>query len=123
MERVTGIGGVFIRSKDPKAMAAWYQRHLGIEFGDGSYFNFEWSKKGSTVFSFFKADSKYFDPSTSSFMVNLRVQNLAELLKNLEKEGVTVVGELQDTEYGKFGWILDPEGNKVELWEPVEEKS
>ena len=124
MESVTGIGGVFIKAKDPKTLCEWYQKHLGIGFNGSTYVSFEWtnsaasSKPGSTVFSFFKEDSKYFDPSAASVMVNFRVSDLKNLLETLKAEGVTIVGEMMEESYGKFGWIMDPEGNKIELWEP-----
>ena len=125
MQRVTGIGGVFIKAKDPKALCEWYETHLGIGFNGSTYVSFEWtnpeptSKPGSTVFSFFKQDSKYFDPSNSSVMVNFRVKDLEQLLEVLKGEGVTVVGDMMNESYGKFGWIMDPEGNKIELWEEL----
>lgn len=128
MERVTGVGGVFIKASDPKKMAAWYQQHLGIGFGDNSYVSFRWtnphhpSLPGSTIFSFFKKDSKYFDPSQSSTMINFRVKDLNKLLELLRKEGVTIAGEIMEEEYGKFAWIMDPEENKIELWEPYDDK-
>lgn len=124
MERVTGLGGPFIKAKDPKALAAWYEQHLGILFNGSTYTvwpfeNKEGSKKtGYNVFSFFKEDSDYFKPSTTSVMVNFIVKDLFALLAVLKEEGVTIVGEPMDEEYGKFGWIVDPEGNKIELWEP-----
>lgn len=128
MERVTGLGGPFLKAKDPKAMAAWYAKHLGISF-HGTYTvwqfaNEDGSKKtGYNVFSFFKSDSDYFAPSASPVMVNFIVKDLFALLKVLKEEGVEIVGEPMDEEYGKFGWILDLEGNKIELWEPpVESK-
>ena len=126
MQRVTGLGGVFLKVKDPKALAAWYQQHLGIGFGEGVYFDFKWvtednpTGKGNTVFSFFKQDSAYFKPSESRSMINFRVKDLHSLVEVLKKEGVEFVGNTEDTEYGKFAWILDLEGNKIELWEPVE---
>jgi len=128
MQKVTGIGGVFIKTKDPKAMAAWYQAHLGIEFGEGSYITFKWindrdpTVPGNTVFSFFKEDTKYFDPGKQSFMINFRVKNLLSLLEKLKEQNVRVIGEVEEYEYGKFGWIMDPEDNKIELWEPVDAK-
>lgn len=126
MERVTGIGGVFLKAKDVKALAAWYQEHLGIEFGDNSYMTFKCPAEPAipcqTVFSFFKEDTEYFKPAEKSFMINFRVRNLDELLEDLQKEGVEIVGEKEEYEYGKFGWIMDPEGNKIELWEPVDGK-
>ena len=128
MQRATGIGGVFLKAKDARALAAWYDKHLGLSFGDNTYLTFKWVNEnnpvvpGSTVFSFFKNDSKYFDPSTSPFMINFRVKDLVALPNALKKEGVEIVGEMQEEEYGKFGWIMDPEGNKIELWEQVDEK-
>ena len=121
-KRVTGIGGVFICSEDPKRLKEWYQKHLGIDFGGKVYadFQFQEKEKGWTAFSFFDADTNYFAPSEKEFMINLRVENLDELLKILRDEGVHVFDEREDGDYGKFGWILDPEGNKIELWEPIE---
>jgi catechol 2,3-dioxygenase-like lactoylglutathione lyase family enzyme len=121
MKRVTGIGGIFFKAKNPKELAAWYQKHLGIDFGGKVYadFQFQEREKGWTAFSLFDAETKYFEPSAKEFMINLRVENLFELLKILRAEGVRVFDETEDGDYGKFGWILDPEGNKIELWEPV----
>lgn len=126
MKRVTGIGGVFFKSDDPKKTYEWYGKHLGINCNEyGTVF--EWRDKedkeniGSTSWSVFKKDSTYFDPSEKPFMFNYRVENLVDLLKILQEEGVTIVGEMQEFSYGKFGWILDPEGNKIELWEPIDE--
>ena len=126
MEKVTGLGGVFLKAKDPKALASWYQTHLGINFGDKVYVDFRWTnphhptEPGHTAFSFFKEDTEYFKPSEKQFMINFRVKDLNALLSALEREGVTIVGEKEEFEYGKFCWILDPEGNKIELWEPVD---
>ncbi len=128
MIKVTGIGGVFIKAKDVKAITAWYEKHLGIEFGSNSYVDFKWENKnnpgvpGHSVFSFFKEDSTYFAPSDKGAMLNFRVKDLQELVTELEKSGVQLVGEVEEFEYGKFGWIIDPEGNKIELWEPLDEK-
>jgi predicted enzyme related to lactoylglutathione lyase len=121
MKRVTGIGGVFLKAQNPKELAAWYEKHLGIDFGGRVYadFKFQEGEKGSTAFSFFDTETKYFEPSAKEFMINLRVENLFGLLEILRAEGVHVFDETQDLDYGKFGWILDPEGNKIELWEPV----
>ncbi len=122
MKRVIGIGGVFIRAENPKELAAWYQKHLGIDFGGKVYSHFEFSPedKGGTAFSLFDKETKYFEPSAKQFMINFRVENLDELLKALRAEGVHVFPEPEDTGFGKFGWILDPEGNKIELWQPVD---
>ncbi|MDX1639614.1 MAG: VOC family protein [Balneolaceae bacterium] len=123
MKRVTGIGGVFFKSHQPEKIREWYRRHLGIE-SDQYGGVFEWrhledaEKKGFTVWSPFKKDADYFRPSTKEFMINYRVDNLEKLLSVLEEEGVEVAGEIEEYEYGKFGWIMDPEGNKIELWEP-----
>ena len=124
MKKVTGIGGVFFRAENPKALAAWYEKHLGIEFGGKTYSSFQFGEKekGETAFSFFEADTKYFEPSEKQFMINFRVENLDELLKALREEGVNVLDERDEADYGKFGWILDIEGNKIELWEPADNK-
>jgi predicted enzyme related to lactoylglutathione lyase len=124
MERVIGLGGPFIKTNDPKVLAAWYEKHLGISFNgtvytDWQFDNKDGSKKtGNNVLSFFKNDSDYFAPSEKQVMINFIVKDLFALLAVLKDEGVTIVGEPMDEEYGKFGWILDPEGNKIELWEP-----
>lgn len=123
MKRVTGLGGVFFRTKDPEKLKQWYSDHLGIKT-DQYGASFTWGKpngeNGYTVWGTFKEDTKYFDPSKKELMINYRVENLEELLKVLKEEGVTIVGEMEVYEYGKFGWIMDPEGNKIELWEPVD---
>lgn len=127
MDRVIGLGGPFIKANDPKTLAAWYEKHLGIQFNGSVYTvwpftNEEGSKKpGYNVLSFFKNDADYFNPSEKQVMLNFIVKDLFALLKVLKEEGVEVVGDPMDEEYGKFGWILDPEGNKIELWEPPKE--
>ena len=124
MGEITGLGGVFVKAKDPKMLAQWYQDKLGIDFNNGVYASFQLTDKegnmypGYNILSFFKSDSGYFNPSNKETMLNLRVKNLFEFLEELKQKNVTVVGEPMDEEYGKFGWILDPEGNKIELWEP-----
>jgi len=120
MKRVIGIGGIFFKAKNPKALAAWYEKHLGIDFGGKTYSDFQFHEKerGWTAFSLFEQDTQYFDPSAKEFMLNLRVENLDEVLKVLRAEGIHVFDETEDGDYGKFGWILDLEGNKIELWEP-----
>lgn len=127
MKRVTGIGGVFFKAENPDAIKEWYDKHLGIEqtpYGS----TFHWrnndapEERGSTSWSPFEAETKYFAPSQKQWMINYRVENLVELLDVLRSEGVIVIGGIEEYEYGKFGWILDPEGNKIELWEPVDEK-
>ncbi len=125
MAKVTGIGGVFFKStKDHKALAAWYQRHLGIPLEDWGGAILKWpddkaEDKGLTVWHVAEKDSEWFSPSTSSFMINYRVDNLDELLAQLRKGGVEVVKGPEIHENGKFAWIMDPDGNKVELWEPM----
>jgi len=124
-ERATGIGGIFFKAKDPKALRTWYQEKLGIAMQDGSNFGlFRWrerqdsSREGTTVWGLFPETTKYFAPSTSSFMINYRVRNLEALLTLLRSAGVTIEGKVVEDFNGKFGWIIDPEGNKIELWEP-----
>lgn len=122
-KRVTGLGGFFFKSKDPNNLKEWYKARLGIPT-DQYGWTFWWKDKDgkdcSTQWSPFQEDTEYFQPSEKQFMMNFRVENLTELIKVLKEEGVTVVGEIEEYDYGKFGWILDPEGNKIELWEPVD---
>lgn len=125
-KRVTGIGGVFLKAKDPKATNEWYAKHLGIKSGKwGGTFRWRHSEDkeqiGATAWSIFKEDTEYTQPSTKDAMINYRVENLVELLETLKKEGVQIVGEMETFDYGKFGWIMDPNGYKIELWEPVDE--
>lgn len=126
MKRVTGIGGIFFKSKDPKALAEWYRDHLGINIEDWGGAAFRWASPdnptgvGTTVWSPFKADTKYFEPSSASFMINYRVDDLHALLAALRSEGCDVVDKVEESEFGKFGWVIDPEGNKLELWQPPE---
>jgi len=123
IKRVTGIGGIFFKCKDPKKVREWYQTHLGLNTNQyGTVF--EWyqgtdsTKKGFSQWSPFKETTKYFEPSTKEFMINYRVENLESLIEELKKEGVTVTDTLQIVDYGKFVHIMDIEGNKIELWEP-----
>lgn len=118
MGKITGLGGLFLKATDPKALAQWYQQKLGIDFNGSVYTTFPLEGSGYNVLSFFKSDSDYFKPSEKQAMLNLRVEGLKELLADLSAAGVSVVGDMIDEEYGKFGWILDLEGNKIELWEP-----
>lgn len=122
MKRVTGIGGIFFKCKDPKAVREWYQKHLGLNTNEyGAVF--EWhqgadsTKKGFSQWSPFKESTKYFEPSDKQFMINYRVENLEALVDELKKEGVTVTDSIQTYDYGKFVHIMDVEGNKIELWE------
>ncbi|MEO8478038.1 MAG: VOC family protein [Gemmatimonadota bacterium] len=125
MAKVTGIGGVFFKSKDDsKALAAWYQEHLGLPLEAFGGAILKWPDDtaddgGLTVWSLAAKESKWFSPSESSFMINYRVDNLSELLAQLRDAGVEVVSGPESHENGKFAWIMDPEGNKVELWEPM----
>jgi predicted enzyme related to lactoylglutathione lyase len=128
MKRVTGIGGVFFHADDPAALQAWYKRHLGIDVQAWGGAEFAWTDDpggaatGSTVWSIGAAGSDHFAPSRSSFMINYRVENLASLLQALRDEGCNVLENTDDSDHGKFGWVMDPEGNKVELWQPPEGK-
>ena len=123
IKRVTGIGGIFFKCKDPKKMREWYQNHLG--FNTNQYGSvFEWrqgsdsTKKGFTQWSPFSEKTKYFEPSTKDFMINYRVENLENLIEQLKNEGVTILDSIENYDYGKFAYIMDVEGNKIELWEP-----
>jgi phosphoglycerate dehydrogenase-like enzyme/predicted enzyme related to lactoylglutathione lyase len=122
-KRVTGIGGVFFKSKNPKALVAWYGKYLGLKTDDyGCTFSWKDNEGNdcSTQWSPFADDTTYFAPSEKQFMQNFRVNDLESLLKKLFDEGVTIIGDLETYDYGKFGWILDVEGNKIELWEPID---
>ncbi len=123
IRKVTGIGGIFFKCKEPKKVREWYQTHLGLNTNQyGAVF--EWrqgadsTRKGFTQWSPFSETTKYFEPSAKDFMINYRVENLEALVEQLKKEGVTVTDKIETAEYGKFVHILDMEGNKIELWEP-----
>jgi predicted enzyme related to lactoylglutathione lyase len=123
--QVTGIGGVFFRCKDPDEIKKWYGENLGLAVNQyGSSFEFRNAHRQDEInylqWSPFKEDTDYFDPSKKEFMVNYRVQNIEALVENLKAAGVTVVDKIETYEYGKFVHILDPEGNKLELWEPID---
>jgi predicted enzyme related to lactoylglutathione lyase len=118
MKRVTGIGGIFFKAKDAPALQAWYKRHLGIDVQPWGGAAFTWTDGGTTVWNIDSAQSKHFAPSTATFMVNYRVEDLHALVKVLREEGCNVLDKIDDSEYGKFAWVIDPEGNKVELWQP-----
>ncbi|HYR27205.1 MAG TPA: VOC family protein [Thermoanaerobaculia bacterium] len=126
MKRVTGIGGIFFQARDPIALRAWYKKHLGIDVQEWGGAAFTWTDDagnpitGTTIWSVGKAGSDHFAPSTSPFMVNYRVDDLPALLQALREEGCDVLEKTDDSGYGKFGWVMDPEGNKVELWQPPE---
>ena len=124
MQRVTGIGGIFFKAKDAAGLREWYRRHLGINVEDWGGVAFNWTEAsnpdgvGTTVWSVFEGATKYFAPSEAPFMVNYRVEDLHALLAALRDEGCNVDAKVEESEYGKFGWVMDPEGNRVELWEP-----
>jgi predicted enzyme related to lactoylglutathione lyase len=119
MERVIGIGGVFLKARDPKALAAWYRDHLGVPVdADQTYGALTSSGAGEmTVWSTFPADTKYFGPGQQTFMVNYRVKDLDAMLAQLRAAGAQVEDKIEDQGYGRFGWATDPEGNRFELWE------
>ncbi len=124
MKRVTGIGGIFFKAKDAAALRAWYKRHLGIDVQAWGGAVFSWAGDdgkpvgGSTVWSVSAADGDDYAPSTAPFMINYRVEDLHALVKVLREEGCNVLDKSDESEYGKFAWVIDPEGNKVELWQP-----
>lgn len=120
MERVRGVGGIFFKARDPKALAAWYRDHLGIPVPEGqTYAAFESTGGGEqTVWSSFPTDTEYFGSDGASLMVNYRVDDLDAMLGQLRDAGVTVDERVEDHAYGRFGWAVDPEGNRFELWEP-----
>jgi len=128
MQRVTGIGGIFFKSKDPKVLRTWYDKHLGVSpLPDGEVI-FRWrevdrpEETGYTAWSIFPQNTRYLDPSTASFMINYRVADLHALLAQLRAEGIEVDEKTEESEFGKFGWVMDPEGNRIELWEPPQER-
>jgi predicted enzyme related to lactoylglutathione lyase len=126
MKRVTGIGGIFFKCKDPEKIKEWYKTHLGLDT-DAYGAKFEWrheadsTKKGSTLWSPFPDKTKYFEPSSKDFMINYRVENIEALVEELKKEGVTVLDKVETYDFGKFVHVLDLEGNKIELWEAKDE--
>jgi catechol 2,3-dioxygenase-like lactoylglutathione lyase family enzyme len=124
MPRVTGIGGIFLKAQDPAVLGAWYRDHLGLDIQSWGGVTFRWvdpalpEREGATVWNLFPVSSKYFDPSSAGFMVNYRVADLTQMLAELRAEGCTVDDKTEESEFGKFGWVMDPEGNRLELWEP-----
>ncbi len=126
MKRVTGIGGIFFKAEDPEKMKKWYEEHLGIVSNEWGGL-FKWrdlenkERVCTTAWGPFTKDTSYFNPSEKDYMFNYRVENLVELLDQLKKEGVEVIDKVEEYDYGKFGWIMDPEGRKIELWEPVDQ--
>lgn len=121
MERVTGVGGIFFKASDPEALAKWYRDNLGIPVeADQTYALFESIGSGEkTVWSAFPTDTKYFGPGRAPLMVNYRVRNLDAMLAQLRGAGVEVDDRIEEYDYGRFGWATDPEGNRIELWEPA----
>jgi predicted enzyme related to lactoylglutathione lyase len=124
MKRVIGLGGIFIKCRDQVKTSEWYQKHLGIQMETwGAQFNAidnpDPEMKGYTVFSLFKRSTEYFNPSDQPFMVNFKVDDLDALVAQLQLEEVEFIGTPTNEEFGKFAWIMDPEGNKIELWEPA----
>ena len=123
MRRVTGIGGIFFKARDAKALHEWYRKHLGIDVQDWGGAAFAWTDAegkptgGSTIWSV-NSSGDYFKPSAAPFMINYRVADVHALVKVLKEEGCEVMDQVEESEYGKFGWVMDPEGNKIELWEP-----
>ncbi|MDH4259826.1 MAG: VOC family protein [Gammaproteobacteria bacterium] len=124
MNRVTGIGGVFFKAKDPMKLGVWYQTHLGMKVEEWGGVAFRWSSPenpsgtGTTIWNPFEENTSYFSPSKASFMINYRVEDLHALLAQLRSEGCEVDAKVEESEYGKFGWVMDPEGNRIELWQP-----
>jgi len=124
MKRVTGIGGIFFKAKDAPSLQAWYKQHLGIDVQVWGGATFNWTDSegtpvaGKTAWSIVPEESDQFDPGSSSFMVNYRVEDLNGLVKVLKEEGCNVLEENNESEFGRFAWLIDPEGNKVELWQP-----
>ena len=122
MAKAVGFGGVFLKARDPEALGRWYAENLGIPAQDGGSLAFEGPESaGMTVFAHFPTDTKYFGESAQQVMVNFRIDNLNELVTQLEAAGVRIDPKRDDSEYGKFAWIWDLEGNRVELWEPPAE--
>ena len=121
MERVLGVGGVFFKARNPKALAEWYATHLGVPFDSGqTYGTFTAAAGDQTVWSIFPADTTYFSPSASGFMFNFRVRDVKAMIAQLRAGGVQVDDRIEEYDYGNFGWVMDPEGNRIELWEPKE---
>jgi catechol 2,3-dioxygenase-like lactoylglutathione lyase family enzyme len=121
MERVTGIGGIFFKANDPERLKAWYRDHLGVPVDEHGYVSFPTAGDAgpSTAWSPFARDTTYFAPSEAPFMVNFRVKDLRAMLAQLRAAGAVVDDKVEEWPYGKFGWVMDPEGNRVELWEPI----
>lgn len=122
MARVIGLGGIFFKSSDPATLRQWYKSHLGVpveDWGGAAFHSSEQTARGYAIWSPFSHDSDYFAPSSGSFMINLVVDDLENALKQVQAGGATLVGEIQTSEFGQFGWFLDPDNNKIELWQPT----
>jgi predicted enzyme related to lactoylglutathione lyase len=123
LARVTGIGGVFLKARDPAVLGGWYGEHLGVPVEEGGFAVFRWGGEhaGATVWALFPSDTDYFGPSRSGAMVNFRVEDLDRVLAELRAEGLEALDRVEEHEFGRFGWIVDPEGNRVELWQPADD--
>lgn len=121
MERVIGIGGIFFKARDPERLKAWYRDHLGVPVDEHGFVSFATKDDPgpSLVWQPFPRDTTYFAPSEASFMINFRVKDLRAMLAQLRAAGAAVDEKVQEESYGKFGWVMDPEGNRIELWEPT----
>ena len=121
MEKVTGIGGIFFRSRNPEELAIWYEKHLGINLVPPNYDDLPWMQEaGPTVFAPFEQDTEYFGDNTKNWMINFRVRNLSKMVEQLQNEGIKVLTHEEELPIGKFARLIDPEGNPIELWEPKE---
>jgi predicted enzyme related to lactoylglutathione lyase len=121
IKRVTGIGGIFFKAQDPKGLTDWYRQHLGVPVDEAGLCLFRWTADGTpgtTVWSAFPEDTEHLGPVSARFMINYRVDDLDAVLEALRQEGVWVDEKRDDSEYGRFAWIADPEGNRIELWQP-----
>ncbi|MCB0807118.1 MAG: VOC family protein [Bacteroidales bacterium] len=124
--KVTGLGGFFITSPDPEKTKKWFEENLGLPCDEYGHM-FKWrdhknpEMEGNTQFGVFEKNPEYFKPGTREYMINFRVDDLVSLIAGLKEKGMQVVGEIEEYEYGKFGWVIDPDGNKIELWEPVDQ--
>ena len=120
MAKAVGVGGVFLKARHPEALSAWYATHLGIPTQDGGSLAFDGPESaGMTVFAHFPNETKYFGEGPQTFMVNFRVDDLAQLLDQLAQAGVRIDPKRESYSYGHFAWIWDPEGNRIELWQPL----
>lgn len=129
MAKIIGVGGIFLHSPDPEALMAWYADVLGLTINDYGGADFLHADSGKafpqgarTIFTAFKDDTDYFKPSDKSFMINLMIDDMDSMLAHLKDKGVSLVDEPQDFDYGRFAWVMDPDGTKIELWQPIEPK-